>query len=69
MVAAPRRSARRKAKMVPEGPRPELYWVVMFELDAPAESWLKHRWIPVAAIQDESGRVGQGSMGCSHDLR
>jgi len=64
MVAAPRRSARRKAKMVPEGPRPELYWVVMFELDAPAESWLT-----VAAIQDESGRVGQGSMGCSHDLR
>jgi hypothetical protein len=55
MVAAPRRSARRKAKMVPEGPRPELYWVVMFELDAPAESWLKHRWIPVAAIQNESG--------------
>jgi len=40
--------------MVPEGPRLELYCVVMFELDAPAEPWLKHRWIPVAAIQNES---------------
>jgi hypothetical protein len=54
MAAAPRSRARRKATKVPEGARPEEYWVVMGEV--PSLSLLV--LLQVYAGIGESGRGG-----------